>query len=163
MLFLIFQIGSDRYAIECTQVVEILPLLNWKCVPRAPAGIAGIIDYHGVPVPLIDLVELASGRPSRKWMSTRIIVVNYDANYGVNYRQDPSGPVQLLGLVAEQATEVMRRAEGEFADSGLKIAESPYLGYVSTGPSGTIQRVEIKHLLSDSVRNQLFSGELESA
>src|SRR5580692_1368743 len=111
MLFLIFQIGSDRYAIECTQVVEILPLLNWKCVPRAPAGIAGIIDYHGVPVPLIDLVELASGRPSRKWMSTRIIVVNYDADYGVNYRQDPSGPVQLLGLVAEQATEVMRRAE----------------------------------------------------
>ena len=40
MLFLVFRLGNDRYAIEATQVVEVLPLVNWKCVPRAPAGVA---------------------------------------------------------------------------------------------------------------------------
>jgi chemotaxis-related protein WspB len=154
MLFLVFQLDGDRYAIEATQVVEVLPLVNWKCVPGAPDGVAGIIDYHGAPVPLIDLTALALAKPSRKWMSTRIIVVNY--------RQDSPGQTHLLGLMAEQATETMRRTEEEFADSGLTLARSPYLGSVTTGPAGTIQRVEIRHLLSESVRSQLFQGQPES-
>jgi chemotaxis-related protein WspB len=150
MLFLVFRLGSDRYAIETTQVIEVLPLVNWKCVPGAPAGVAGIIDYHGAPVPLIDLMELALGKPSRKWMSTRIIVVNY--------RRDSSDQTHVLALIAEQAIETMRRTEEEFANSGLTVTESPYLGSVTTGPAGTIQRVEIKNLLSESVRCQLFLG-----
>ena len=155
MLFLVFRLGNDRYAIEATQVVEVLPLVNWKCVPRAPAGVAGIIDYHGSPVPLIDLTDLALGKPSRKWMSTRIVVVNY--------RRDSSSRTHVLGLMAEQATETMRRTEEEFADSGLSVAESPYLGSVTPGPAGAIQRVEIKHLLSESVCSQLFLDQLDPA
>src|ERR1700688_216400 len=140
MLFLVFRLGNDCYAIEATQVVEVLPLVNWKDVARAPAGVAGIIDFHGFTVPLIDLTDLALGKPSRKWMSTRIIVVNY--------RRDSSSQTHVLGLMAEQATETIRRTEEEFADSGLSVAASPYLGAVTTGPAGAIQRVEIKHLLS---------------
>jgi chemotaxis-related protein WspB len=155
MLFLVFRLGNDRYAIEATQVVEVIPLVNWKCVPRAAAGVAGIIDYHGAPVPLIDLTDLALGQPSRKWMSTRIIVVNY--------RQDSSSRTHVLGLIAEQATETIRRTEEEFVDSGLSVAESPYLGSVTTDPAGAIQRVEIKHLLSESVCSQLFLDQLDTA
>jgi len=154
MLFLIFTLGSDRYAIEATQVVEVLPLVNWKCVPHAPAGVPGIIDYHGSPVVLIDLMELALGKPSQKWMSTRIIVVNY--------RRDGSSQINMLGLMAEHATETIRRAETEFADSGLTVPESPYLGTVSTGPAGMIQRVEIKHLLSEDIRSRLFPALVDS-
>jgi CheW-like domain len=36
MLFLVFQLGTDRYAIEAAQVVEVLPLVNAKHIPRAP-------------------------------------------------------------------------------------------------------------------------------
>jgi len=151
MLFLVFRLGSDRYAIEATQVVEVLPLVNWKCVPRAPAGVAGIIDYHGAPVPLIDLTQMALGKPSRKWMSTRIIVVNY--------RRDSSDQTHVLGLMAEQAIETIRRAEEEFENSGLTVTESPYLGSVTTDPAGTIQRIEIKDLLSEGVRSRLFLGQ----
>jgi chemotaxis-related protein WspB len=154
MLFLVFRLGNDRYAIEATQVVEVLPLVNWKYVPRAAAGVAGIMDYHGALVPLIDLTDLALGKPSRKWMSTRIIVVNY--------RRDSSSPTRVLGLIAEQATETIRRIEEEFVDSGLFVAESPYLGSVTTGPSGAIQRIEIKHLLPESVCNQLFLNQLDT-
>ena len=72
MLFLVFELGKDRYAIEASQVVEVLHQVNFKQIPRAPAGVAGILDYHGAPVPLIDLSELALGRPSRKWMKPNV-------------------------------------------------------------------------------------------
>ena len=64
MLFLLFQMGEDRYAIEATQVLEVLPLVNFKRIPGAPSSMAGVFNYHGTPVPLIDLSELALGRPS---------------------------------------------------------------------------------------------------
>ena len=53
MLFLVFQLGKDRYAIEAHQVIEILHLVNVKQIPRAPAGVAGVFDYHGASVPLM--------------------------------------------------------------------------------------------------------------
>src|SRR5258705_7379594 len=98
MLFLVFELGKDRYAIEASRVVEVLHQVNLKQVPRAPGGVAGVLDYHGAPVPLIDLSELALGRPSRKWMSTRIILVEY---------RGTSGETHVLGLLAEQATETL--------------------------------------------------------
>jgi chemotaxis-related protein WspB len=44
MLFLVFQLGTDRYAIEAAQVVEVLPLVNAKHIPRAPRGVAGLFN-----------------------------------------------------------------------------------------------------------------------
>src|SRR6266849_9162152 len=113
MLLLVFQLGTDRYAIEAAHVVEVLPLVNSKHIPRAPLGVAGVFDYHGAPVPLIELADLARGTPSRKWMSTRIILVNY---------REKSGIAHLLGFLAEHATETMRRSEEDFTDSGVAVA-----------------------------------------
>src|SRR6185295_4564617 len=70
MLLIIFQVGKDRYGIEAQQIEEILPLVEFKSVPRAPAGIVGILNYHGRPVPVLDLTELATGEPSRSRMGT---------------------------------------------------------------------------------------------
>ena len=152
MLFLVFQLGPDRYAIEAAHVVEVLPLVNSKHIPRAPLGVAGVFDYHGTPVPLIDFTELAQGTPSRKWMSTRIILVNY---------QDKSGTMRLLGFLAEHVTETMHRSEEDFADSGV-VSDAPYLGRVITDAAGIIQRIGIQNLLSDSVGDHLFRERVES-
>ena len=154
MLFLTFQLGKDRYAIEAAQVIEVLPLVNWKQIPRAPAGVAGVFDHHGAPVPLIDLAEMALGQPSRKWMSTRIILVNY--------RED-SGVAHVLGLLAERATEVLRRNEEDFTPSGVAAGGAPYLGPVTTDGAGIVQRIEIRSLLSESVRDQLFREPVDAA
>jgi chemotaxis-related protein WspB len=153
MLFLVFQLGTDRYAIEAEQVVEVLPLVKPKHIPRAPPGVAGVFDYHGAPVPLIDLAELALGKSSRKWMSTRIILVNY---------REKSGKVHLVGILAEHTTETMRRPKEDFKDAGVMVAESPYLGPVITEAAGIIQRIGIQNLLSESVGDYLFREQVES-
>jgi chemotaxis-related protein WspB len=149
MLFLLFHLGNDRYAIDARQVVEVLPLVEVKQIPHAPPGVAGIFNYHGDPVPLMDLAELALGKSSRMWMSTRILLVKY--------AMEP-GETRLLGLLAERATETLRRSEEDFTDPGVAVPETPYLGQVTTDTIGIIQKIEIRHLFPDDIRNHLLVG-----
>ena len=152
MLFLQFQLGKDRYALDSSQVVEVLPLLGIKQIPQAPAGVAGAFNYRGKPVPVIDLSELALGRPARLHMSTRIIIVRYP---------DGNGTQDLLGLIAEKATETVRRDAADFTDSGVINDGAPYLGPVATDPNGLVQRIEVTQLLPAAVRDVLFKQPLE--
>jgi len=148
MLFLLFQIGEDRYALEARQVLEVLPLVHLKQIPRAHSSVAGVFNYHGVSVPLIDITELTLGRRSAARMSSRIILTHYHPE---------SGAKHLIGLLAEQVIETIQQPESDFVDSGIAAADSPYLGSVSTGKSGIIQRIEVSRLLPQVLRDQLFS------
>lgn len=40
-LFLVFRIGSERYALQAIEVAEVLPQLPLKPIPRAPDWVAG--------------------------------------------------------------------------------------------------------------------------
>jgi chemotaxis-related protein WspB len=44
VLFFLFQLGEDRYALDALQIAEILPLVGVKRIPQAPTGVAGVID-----------------------------------------------------------------------------------------------------------------------
>ena len=147
MLFLVFQLGTDRYAIEANQVIEVLHLVNVKQISQAASGIAGVFDYHNASVPLIDLAELALGKPSRRQMSTRIVLVKYGR---------PPSETHMLGLLAEHVTETLRRNEEDFSDAGLAVSDTPYLGNVTMDARGIVQRIEIPNLLSEGVRSLLF-------
>jgi chemotaxis-related protein WspB len=149
MLFLIFELGSDRYALPATPIVEVLPIVRIKRVPHAPSGVIGVFDYHGAPVPVIDLSELTLGRPAAPRLSTRLIVVSYPDRRG-------QGQPHLLGLIAERATDTMRRAPADFVSSGITTGRAPYLGHVTTSSHGVVQRIDVEDLLPDAVREILF-------
>src|ERR1700723_1722047 len=154
MLFLIFQLGKDRYALEAGQVAEVLPLIDFKRIPNAPPGVAGVFNYHGVAVPLIDLTELALGRSSQVKMSTRIVLIHY---------LKKSGQRHLLGLIAESVTETLTLPEGDFVESGVTTGNAPYLGSVMTSKDGIIQRIDSSRLLPQDLQEQLFCGLVDSA
>ena len=147
MLFLIFELGHDRYALPAALIAEVLPVVRIKRVPHAPAGVIGVFNYHGAPVPVIDLCELTLGRPAAARLSTRLIVVSYPE------RQDQS---RLLGLIAERATDTMHRDSADFVASGITTAGAPYLGQVTTSNHGVVQRIDVETLLPDAVRESLF-------
>ena len=152
MLFLYFQLGEDRYALDCSQVIEVVPLLAIKQIPQAPAAVAGAFNYRGKPVPVIDLSVLALGRPARRHMSTRIVIVTYP---------DGDGTQHLLGLIAEKATKTVRRDATDFTSSGVLSDGAPYLGPVASDPDGLLQWIEVKKLLPASVRDVLFKQSVE--
>ena len=150
MLFLLFRLGKDRYALPATQVAEVLPMLEVKRIPQAPPAVRGAFDFRGRPVPLVDLSQMATGVPAREQLSTRIVLVDYP---------DGSGGTRLLGLLAEQVTETLRRDPGDFRDSGVGIPEAPWLGPVASDEGGLVQRVEVAQLLLPEVRALLFPKE----
>ena len=148
MLFLLFQLGKDRYALEASRVVEVVPLLELKQLPQAPKGVAGIFNYRGRPVPAVDLCALTLGQPASERFSTRIIIVNYPDDRGTNH---------LLGLIAEHATEMLRKDVNDFVDSGVKLSEAPYLGPILMENKSPVQWIYEQRLLPEPVRNVLFS------
>ena len=154
MLFLLFRLGTDRYVLESSQVVEVLPVVDWKAIPRAIPGVAGVFNFHGSIVPLIDLARIALDRPSQLTMSTRIILVNY-----IGGGQDANDGGHLLGIIVEEATATMRRSREEFVDAGVGADGAPYLGPVTRDETGIIQWIDVMHLLSEEVREQLFSAD----
>lgn len=181
MLFLLFQVGNDRYALEANRVVEVIPLLTLKHLPRAPRGVAGLFNYRGQPVPALDLSDLLLGQPAAERLSTRIIIVQLENGTDTAMSaggpagdtddrlqagptaSNPNGsseaprPVRLLGLVAEHATEVVRREAGEFLPPGLKVPGAPFLGPVLLDKQGPVQWIHEQHLLSGPVSDLLFS------
>ncbi len=150
MLFLLFRLGEDRYAIEAGQVAEVLPMLSVKQIPQAPATVRGAFDFRGQPVPLIDLSQLALGRAARDHLSTRIVLVHCP---------DGRGGTRLLGLVAEHVTETLRRDPTQFRDAGVDLPEARWLGPVASDAGGLVQWVQVDELLSPELRALLFPAE----
>ena len=147
MLFLLFQVGKERYALEASRVVEVVPLLNMKTIPRAPKGVAGLFNYRGRPVPAVDLGELVLNSPAEDLLSTRIIIINYPDARGIGH---------LLGLIAGQATSTFRKDAADFAAPNLRISAAPYLGPVLMDGESVVQWVHEQRLLPDKVRDLLF-------
>lgn len=153
-LFLLFQVGGDRYALDAQRIVEVLPLVRFKRIPRAPTGIAGVFDYRGAPVPVVDLSELMIGRATEQRLSSRLVVVDR-AGAG-------SGERRTLGLLVEKATETLRRHAAEFVAAGVAASESPYLGPVSADRRGFIQQVDVDRLLPPAVLDALSDALAEA-
>jgi chemotaxis-related protein WspB len=147
MLFILFQIGRDRYALSARSIIEVLPLMNLKRVPCAPVGVAGVFNYRGTPVPVVDLNEMMLGEPAARRLSTRIILVIYPL--------DALHP-RALGLIAEHATNMIQRSLQDFIETGVESDSARYLGRVTNDTGGLIQWIEVERLLTPEVRDVLF-------
>jgi chemotaxis-related protein WspB len=138
MLLVLFQLGNNRYALEASHVVEVVPLLALRCIPQSPRGVAGIFVYRGQPVPALDLCELTIGRPALEHLSTRILIVQH---------RQTAGHSQLIGLIAERVTGTLRRDENDFVTADLNLAAAPFLGPVLMDGQGVIQLLDAQKLL----------------
>jgi chemotaxis-related protein WspB len=120
--------------------------MNLKRVPCAPVGVAGVLNYRGTPVPVIDLNEMTLAEPAARHMSTRIILVNYPFN---------TLHLRPFGLIADQATNIIQLSLQDFIPSGVKSNEARYLGKVANDAAGFIQWIEVECLLTPEVREML--------
>jgi chemotaxis-related protein WspB len=146
MLLLQFRMGEDTYALDSRQVMRVLPAARLKRLPAAPAGIAGLLNFEGAPVPVIDLSELALGQPAAEHLSTRIILTALPACAGASRR---------LGLLAEHATNTLQCEPADFIPAGVTPAAAGYLGPVASIGGKLVQRIEPERLLSAAVYEAL--------
>lgn len=153
MLFLLFELDGERYALDAREIAHVLPLAPVRPHPGTPPWIAGLIEHEGAPVPVVDLAMLALGRPARALMSTRLVLV-YD-----RFAPDASlrSPAQRhIALLIECATRTQTFAETAFADGGIATPEARWLGPVARDERGFVQWVKVDQLLDARVRALLF-------
>jgi chemotaxis-related protein WspB len=129
MLFLLFHIGDHLYAIDTAQVTEVIPCIMLRKIQSVPDYVAGVFNYRGQIVQVIDLCELIQGTSSRLRFSTRIIMINYC---------DRAGASQYLGLMAECVTETLSRPDLTATDASSTV---PYLGNLFVDEKGMIQQI----------------------
>jgi chemotaxis-related protein WspB len=148
MAALLFEIDGQRYGLDIAQVLKVVPAVPLRRIPQAPDYVAGILRYQNMLVPVIDLSQLIAGRPARNLLSTRMILVQYPG---------PAGMGRTLGLLAERATDSLDSNSSAAVPSGFAVPEAPYLGGLSTIGDSMIQYVRVEHLLSEELRDRLFT------
>jgi chemotaxis-related protein WspB len=142
LMLLLFCIGENLCAIDTDQIIEILPMVVLRSVQPAPDHIAGVFNYHGKIVPVIDLCRLTRGTPCKICYSTRIIMVN-------DSRLQDSDSSQLLhpiGLIAERVTETLKLS----IDPSHLTASStvtPDLGRLLNTERGMVQMIDWENLI----------------
>ena len=148
-LYIQFVVDDNRFVLSAADVVGVVPLATLHDVPRAPEYVAGILNYHNMSVPVIDLTQLMSGAKTEYRLSARIVLLKI---------QLPGQSSSVVGLLAEKLTEVLRLHDNEFKKSGVKNSNAKYLGDVITDSSGILQRLNILELLPDSAKKMLFEN-----
>lgn len=147
MLFIVFKAGNANYALEASRVIEVVPLVTLRACPGAPAYIAGIANYRGMGVPVVDLGRLVGSTPCTAHLSTRIILTSY-AGTGNQQR--------VIGLLAETVTNTMERKETDFDQSPVTASGTAGLGKLAVDGIGFIQQVVVTKLVPKELEQMLF-------
>lgn len=75
MQLLTFTAAGRRYGIETPRVVEVLPLIAARPLPKQSNEVRGLIRYRGRMLPALDLSQLISEVRCRDRLGTRTIIV----------------------------------------------------------------------------------------
>lgn len=148
MMYILFSIGNDRYALDTSHVVEVVPRVELWQIPKAPAYVAGVFRYRGQLVPVLDLCQLMLGHPCPVRLSTRILLVHHPDN---------DGTAHILGLMVERVTDTRTSHDVTFAPSGITADDAPYLGDVAMDEHGIIHCLRVESLLPAPMRVALLS------
>jgi chemotaxis-related protein WspB len=166
MLLLTFTVGANRYAIDVKHVVEVVPRVELRKISRAPEFLAGVLDYRGKIVPVIDLGLLLDLTPCRDCLSTRIILVNdspVDDNGTEQDRDEARGQIEdarvnskqkpdLLGLIAEHVSDLTNAQPEQVAPIPVWLPQAPYLGAIVQTDSGLVQLIVGEKVREASLR-----------
>jgi chemotaxis-related protein WspB len=142
-----FQLGEERFALPMGDLIEVVPLLPVRALARAPQGVAGVINYRGQVVPVVDLCQLALGRPSAERSSTRLLVLHWK----------PDGrESRLLALMVERAVNEQLIDTHTLTAPPVRIDATPYLGKLAMAGGQLVQLVDAAQLLPASVGDLLY-------
>ncbi len=135
MLILVFYIDNQRYAIETKSITEIVPLIQLTKLHQVPEYVAGMFNYRGAIVPVIDLSMMIQGTVSPDYFSTRIIIINFNND-------------KFLGLMATKVTDTMNIELNQLILPPITGEKISYLGEVINDQQGMIQYLNLPNLFT---------------
>lgn len=150
MHLLTFTAGGQTYAIEATSVVEVLPNVPLRPLPRVPEYVAGVFGYRGRMIPVVDLSRRLTGTPAVSRLSTRLIVVEFAGGAAAGRAR--------LGILAENVVSTSGIGDGETVFPSLHLETAPYLGRILRLQGQNVQMLLAEHLLPPAITASLLAG-----
>lgn len=133
-LMLLFYIGNKRYALDAANVEEIIPLVKIEEITEDNEKLAGHINYRGRMIPVIDMARHLHGRPSRKMLSTRIMIMN------------PGDKSEIFGIIAEKVTETQYVEDSSIEHPLLEDPQQKLNG-ILLEKEGIVRNMKLEYLL----------------
>ena len=100
--FMTFKLGDELFAINVSQVREVLEVQQITKVPTAPVYMRGVVNVRGQAIPVVDLRQ-RFGLPSvPDNINTRVIVMELNID----------GETAVIGGLADSVHEVIELEEG---------------------------------------------------
>ncbi len=109
--YITFKLGDEIFAINVSQVREVLDLSQITKVPTAPECMRGVVNVRGSAIPVVDLRRKFGLPPAPDTVQTRIVVMELELD----------GEAVVLGGLADSVHEVIELEPGQ-------INEPPHIG-----------------------------------
>ncbi len=138
----IFQGGTQEFALEISQVDRILRYQQPSAVPSAPDFLEGVLPYGGGVVPVVDLRKRL-GVEARQQDETRVMIVTMDG--------------QRVGMIVDGVREVLRIDSRRIAAPPAMVRglAAKYIAGVLTLEGRTVILLQAGRLFSGEERLQL--------
>lgn len=141
------QAGGERYGLDVSDIVEVIPAVPLRHLPGTPILVAGLCRYRGELVPVLDLNRMLGAPAVTLRYNTRIVIVNYRAT---------DGSAHLLGLLAEDVDHGTEAVCAQ-SPSGVSTPDMPFLGPLAEHAGRVVQLLSVNQLISDDLRERLFT------
>lgn len=102
-LYLTFKLGDELFALNVSQVREVLDLTTITKVPRAPEFMRGVINVRGSVVPVVDMRTKFGLEQTQDTHDTRTIVLDLSLD----------GETVVIGALADSVHEVIELDPGQ--------------------------------------------------
>jgi chemotaxis-related protein WspB len=172
MLLLTFRAAGTLHAVDVARVAEVIPRVDLRRIPHAPAYLAGLFDYRGQVVPVIDLAVLLGHAPCADRLSTRIILVEGQERERMATGHDEAAEEietprpqraqprrrELVGVIAEHVSDVAQVGAEQVISPSMSLPQAPYLGAIVAIANEMVQLIVPDRLLDDSMRRALFGA-----
>jgi purine-binding chemotaxis protein CheW len=94
---LVFAIGAERYAIELSDLAEVVPFAGCTAVPGSPAAVLGVMNVRGEIGPVIDLRRVLGLEAGESGSSGYVLMLRQE-NRTIGFKVDAVEQVRQVAV-----------------------------------------------------------------
>lgn len=146
----VFDLASEHYGVDISDVREIMRMQNITKVPGAMACVEGVLNLRGKVLPVLDLRKRLALKVSDRTEDSRIVIVDIEAGQ--------------VGVIVDAVTEVLR-VDNSHIDpptSMVSHGNTDYLKGIAKLSDRLIILLDLNKLLSQQAMGDFMNSSLES-
>ena len=134
MAMLLFYAGENRFAIDCSSILRVVPNVILEKVPDRSPFVAGVMALGGELIPVIDFCQIIEKRATHPFLNSRIILL----------RDFFSGTNRIVGLLGEKVEAIIDLHPNQFNQSESYLHQFPYLEKGYHDDRGIIHAINLR-------------------